>query len=117
MAIAWSDVTSLPGASVELANVPAGGQTIIVDVVNSMLDVSMFDGEGGPITKAARCYLAAHFAALGLLGSGGPLTGETDGRFSRQYAMPTGRSEYMTTSYGRAYWSLIGAKAHGPRLL
>lgn len=115
--IAWSDVLSLPGANVEMVNVPAGGQTIILNVVNSILDVSMFDGEDGPITKAARCYLAAHFAALGKLGTGGPLTAEGDGRLSRSYAVPNGRSEYMVTSYGRAYWQLIGSKAHGPRLL
>jgi hypothetical protein len=115
--IVWNDVTSLPGANVEMTNIPVGGQTIILDVVNSILDVSKFDGEDGPITKAARCYLAAHFAALGKLGTSGPLTGESDGRMSRQYAALPGRSELMTTSYGRAYTSLIGSQAFGPRLL
>ena len=55
--------------------------------------------------------------SLGKLGMGGVLTAEAMGGNSRQYAPPTARSEFMTTSYGRAYWSLIGAQAHGPRLL
>lgn len=116
-AIAWSDVVALPGADVELAGVSPAGQNILLAVVNSILDVNMFDGESGPITKAARCFLCAHFAALGKLGSGGPLVGETDGRLSRQYAMPNSRAEALQTSYGSAYWQLIGSQARGPRLL
>lgn len=117
--IAWSDVLSLPGANVELADVPAGGQTMLINYVNSVLDVTMFDGEDGPTTKLARCFLAAHMAALGELGTGGPLTQESAGGLMRQYAMPAMvlRSEFMTTSYGRAFWLLIGPQAHGPRLL
>ncbi len=116
-AILFSDVLALPGANVELANVPAGGQTLILAVVNVLLDVNMFDGEAGPQTKLARCFLAAHFCALGKLGTGGPLIAESDGRLSRQYALPSTRSEYMTTSYGIAFYSLIGSQARGPRLL
>lgn len=116
-AIAWSDVLGLPGAVTELAGVPALGQVAILGAVNSMLDVSRFDGESGPLTKLARCFLAAHFGALGMLGSGGPLIGEAAAGLSRQYAMPNTRSEYMTTSYGQAYFSLIGTQAFGPRLL
>lgn len=117
-AILWSDVTSLPGANVELAGVPVAGQTIILAVANARFDTTMFDGESGPLMKAARCYFAAHMAAMGLLGSGGVLTGEAAGGLSRQYAAPTlGRSELMRTSYGAMVWQLIGSQAHGPRLL
>lgn len=116
-AIVWNDVVALPGADVELATVSVAGQTILLAVANSILDVNMFDGESGPITKAARCFLCAHFAALGKLGSGGPLIGESDGRLSRQYAMPNSRAEALQTSYGSAYWQLICGQARGPRVL
>src|SRR4029077_450934 len=116
-AIAWSDVTAAASNDPLIVGFAAGGQTIWLNVANTALDVSMFDGEDGSMTKAARCMFCAHFAALGRLGMAGPLTAESDGRMSRQYAIPNTRSEYMTTSYGRAYWQLIGAQAHGPRLL
>lgn len=116
--IAWSDVLALPGASVEMAGVSAGAQTMFLGVVNTQLDVTMFDGESGAITKLARCALAAHYGALSLLGSGGSIVGESEGGLSRQYAMP---SAYLgplyATSYGRLYSALISSKAHGPRLL
>ena len=111
-AIAWSDVSPL-GA--ELANVQSSAQTLILGAVNTMLNVLMFDGESGPITKAARCYLAAHMAALAGLGAGGPLTTERSGELENQYAIPRGKSEYLTTSYGRMYFQLIRAPARGPK--
>lgn len=120
-AILWSDVLAVPGAIGDgMAQVPALGQTMILAVVNSTkrLDVDMFDGEDGPITKLARCFLALHMAARGKVGAGGALIGEADGRLSRQYAMPTmTRSSLTSTSYGTAFWELIGPKAFGPRLL
>ena len=120
-AILWSDVMAVPGAIGDgFASVPALGQTMILAVVNSAkrLDVDMFDGEDGPITKLARCFLACHMAAKGKIGAGGALVGESDGRLARQYAMPAmTRSTLLTTSYGQAFWELIGPKAFGPRLL
>lgn len=116
--IIWTDVTALPGAIGDgLTLVPVGGQTAILAAVNTFFDVSMFDGEDGPITHLARAYLSAHFCALGKLGTGGPLTGESDGRLSRQYAIPSTRSEYFATAYGRAVWQLMGPQARGPRVL
>lgn len=112
-AIVWSDVTA---AAPQLTTVSATTQTDILAYVNAALNLDMFDGETGPRTRLARINLAAHFAELERLGAGGPVIAESDGRLSRQYAMPTARSELMTTSYGRAFWSLIGAAAFGPRL-
>lgn len=89
---------------------------MILAVVNTQLDVTMFDGESGPITKLARCALAAHYGALGYMGSGGQVVAESEGGLSRAYAMPAVGDLY-STSYGKLYRSLISSKAHGPRLL
>lgn len=113
-AIVWADVLA---AAPELAATNATTQTDVVNYVNGVLNVAMFDGEAGFTTRLARITLAAHLCALLKLGLGGPLVGESDGRFSRQYALPSTRSMYMATSYGMTYWSLIGSQAHGPRLL
>lgn len=108
----------MPGASGDgLALVSLTAQTAILATVNKFLDVTSFDGESGPDTHLARCYLAAHFCALGKLGTGGPMIGESDGRLSRQYAMPSTRSQFMTTSWGTAAWQLIGVRARLPVLL
>ena len=111
--ITWSDVVA---AAPELATLNATTQTDIVNYANAALNPAMFDNLG-PIQRLATIMLAAHMGALAKLGTGGPLTGESDGRFSRSYAQLLGRSNYETTSYGRAYLSLIGPQAHGPQLL
>ena len=115
--IVWADVISTPTAAAEFSATGAQAQSDVLAYVNSVLDVNQFDGEGGPTTRLARISLARHWLAMDKLGTGGPLTGEGDGRLTRQYAAPSMRSEYMMTSYGRAFWSLIGPQAHGPRLL
>lgn len=116
--IAWSDVTSLPGALNDgLGAVPVGGQTMILNFVNNKLDVNMFDGEDGFQTKLGRCLLAAHLAALSKLGTGGPLTQESAGGLMRAYAVPQVMATLDATSYGKAYRSVIGSQAYGPRLL
>lgn len=116
--IVWTDVTAMPGASGDgLALVSLTAQTAILASVNKFLDVTSFDGEDGADTHLARCYLAAHFCALGKLGTGGPLTGESDGRLSRQYAIPSSRSEFFRTSWGTAVWQLMGVRARLPVLL
>jgi hypothetical protein len=117
--IAWSDVLNLPGAANDgLANVPVSGQTMILSVVNSaiFLDTSLFDGEDGPITKLARCAIAAHMAALGKLGSGGALGAESDGRLSRTYAFPP-KGTYGLTMYGQLFASLVGSGGYGGYVL
>lgn len=116
--ITWTDVVALPGAVGDgMGLVPPLGQTMILASVNKFFDVTMYDGEDGPDTKLARCYMACHFAALGKLGSGGTMIGESDGRLSRQYAMPATRSEWFRTSYGAAAWSLANPRSRCPGVL
>lgn len=116
--IAWTDVIALPGALGDgMGLVPVLGQTMILTAVNKLFDVTMFDGEEGPNTKLARVFMACHLAALGKLGTGGPMIGESDGRLSRQYAMPSTRSEWFRTSYGAAAWTLASPRARAPGLL
>jgi hypothetical protein len=112
-AIVWTDVTA---AAPQLTTVSATTQADILAFVNAALNLVVFDGESGPRTRLARINLAAHFAELERLGAGGPVIAESDGRLSRQYAMPPSRSEFLTTSYGRAFWLLISPAAFGPRL-
>lgn len=115
--IAWTDVTSLPG-SAALSRVDPIAQTAILASVNRFLDVTSFDGEDGPDTHLARANLAAHFCALDQLGrAGGALTLESDGRLQAQYAMPSTRSEYFMTGYGRMVWMLMNVRCKLPVLL
>ncbi len=115
-AITWADVTAVAG---ELANFATAGQTALLSVVNSasMIDVSAFDGEDGPLTKVARSYLAAHLAASSRNGTGGALISESAGGLSRSFAAPSTRSQYFTTSYGQMYLMLASPACHGPALL
>ena len=119
-AIAWSDVLNLPGASADgLGSVAVGGQTMILACVNSSAycDPGAFDGEDGPLTKLARCALAAHTAALGKLGMGGALRAERDGKLEREYQVSTSARVLGLTSYGQLYLSLITPARQGPILL
>lgn len=115
--IAWTDVTNVCNGDPIITNFNTAGTVAILATINTMLDVSMFDGESGPRTKLARCFLAAHIAASSALGMGGPLMAEADGRLSRQYAVPRVDDDLRRTSYGAMYAMLIGPQAHGPRLL
>jgi Protein of unknown function (DUF4054) len=113
-AIVWQDVIDASSNDPQIVGFGASGQTLVLAVANSRLNVDMFDGEDGPVTKAARCYLAAHIAACSLIGNGGAIIAESEGGISRSYAMPSTRSEYLTTRYGSLYWQLIGSQARGP---
>ena len=116
-AIVWTDVTTLPGSS-GFATVDPIAQTAILASVNRYLDVTSFDGEDGPDTHLARANLAAHFCALDELGrAGGALTLESDGRLQAQYAMPSTRSEFFTTGYGRMVWMLMNVRSRLPVVL
>ncbi len=116
--ITWNDVITIPGAKGDgLQLVDSTAQTAILASVNKYLDVNMYDGEDGADTHLARCYLAAHFCALGKIGAGGALTAEGDGRLNRQYAIPTTRSQLLRTSYGTVVWELAGVRAKLPVLL
>lgn len=116
--IAWTDVTAVGNNDPVLINYPAAGQTAVLAYVNSVLDVNMFDGEAGARTKLARCFLAAHIAACSALGdAGGPVASESEGGVSRSYAVYLTANIYLSTTWGKMYWMMIGPQAFGPRLL
>lgn len=105
--IAWLEVV---GAFPELGGVSVDYGEFIVTLVNARVDPANLDGEGGPTTRLARLFLAAHFGATTLRGiAAGPLTGESEGGLSRSYGVPrTDWSELQMTSYGQSYCALIG---------
>lgn len=111
--ITWADVVAL---APELSTINTTTQTDILAFTNAVLDVTKFDLEAGPTTRLARIYLAAHFGTLSKLGAAGPLIGESAGGLSRSYAMPIGKSQFLTTSYGRAFYQLIRPIARGPQV-
>ena len=106
----WSDVTALPNAS-SLASISTIAQVMILQRVNVEFDIDNLDGEDGPLTKSARCYLAAHLAlTLRPTPAAGALTEEHEGDLGATYAVtpiPTGAWWYATTGYGRALWQII----------
>lgn len=118
-AIGWADVT---GIASELSSVSASAQTLYLEVANTFLNVSMFDGEDGPRTKLARIYIAAHFATLdGMRGVGvaGPVISESRGGLSRSYAnlfmTGTGPGLFGMSAYGQNYEALVRtSKARWP---
>ncbi len=110
--IAWTDVTSLPNAPPAFATVSMVAQTAILAFANNYLDVDQFDGESGPTTHLARCYLAAHFATIGPLA--GILTGTKEDDLSDTYALipvPIARDSAMAfwfrSGFGAAFWMLV----------
>jgi hypothetical protein len=119
-AITWTDVTNHDSS---LSSVDANAQTDILAFVNAALDVACFDGEGGPKTKLTRIYLAAHFATLANVssgGSGGPVTAESLGDESRSYGsfFAMSSSALAATGYGIAYLSMVNTSAaKAPMLL
>lgn len=117
-AIVWQNVLDLPGTTTDgMATVPVAGQTAILAVVNSQLDVSMFDGEAGSITFLARCFLAAHYAAMSYQGSNGSVASQSEGGVSESFSRPLNMSLLSLTSYGVAFQTLIGSQAHGAFVL
>lgn len=116
--IEWSDVVGFVAA---LADVPELAQSVIIAHVNTVLVASLFGGELSPRLKLARLNLAAHYGTHALPGGGGgtsgPVTMEREGDLMRQYAssiMSGAWDDYQTTSYGRAYTSMLRAVAGGP---
>lgn len=116
-AIIWSDVTD---QAPELSTVSIGGQTALLDYVNSALAVEGFGGESSKRLKNARVYLAAHMATmLRRRGISGFLT--------EQHAGPVGESfgafqlpmlgEFGLTSYGALYAMVCRGTAHRAGLL
>lgn len=104
--IAWNpDVIAV---APELSTAAVAAQIAILAHVNTDLDVSMFDGEGGPMTRLARMYLAAHFGTqIGAGASAGAVVSESAGGLSRSYAsVASSESSLGSTAYGRLYLSL-----------
>lgn len=116
--IVWADVTGVANGNAVIASFNSVGQTAILALVNGMLNVAMFDGEDGPRTHLARCFMAAHIAASSNTGdAGGAVIMESEGGVTRQYSMPPVGDDLRRTSYGAMYMMLIGPQAHGPVLL
>lgn len=118
-AIVWSDITVRPSAPAALATVDIGVQTVWLSMANTFLDVSIFDGEDGPVTKNARCLYVLHMFALegiaGLMastGATGPVTRETASKLTVEYGSldrsgTAGNSDPLgLTMYGRALLAL-----------
>ena len=122
-AITWQQVVDFAS---EAADVPAAAQTAILAHVNTTLDVTLFaDGESDPQLTLTRIYLAAHFAAGAVpgTGSGGPagtVTSESAGGLSRSYGSAGAGSSVLSSSlwgsteYGRKAAALIRLVAGGP---
>lgn len=112
-AIEWVDVVVMPGAS-SLSSVDEDAQDLILAYVNGDgVAYSKFDGEDGTTTKLARCYLAAHLAALGQRGAAGgvgPVTQMSEGGVSVSYAQPSYsqvEASLGDTPFGKAFSALI----------
>lgn len=106
-AITWTDVTAI---AADLSTTSAAAQTMILAMVNEAIDTRLFpNGETDARLKLARVYLAAHYAASGLGGSGaaaGPVTAEAAGTLSRSYASITSSTTdplLESTTWGRLY--------------
>lgn len=118
--ITWSDVTD---TAPELATLAVNAQTLILDYVNSALNVTVFDGEEGPRTKAARVYLAAHLATMTTranANASGPKTNASLGPQSKKYSefKSDFASQYNATSYGMLYSLMVNtSSARGPIIL
>ena len=118
--ITWTNVTD---HAAELSTVAAAAQTDILAYVNSVVKVSLIDGEAGPKTKLVRIYLAAHFGALNLASStgvSGAVTSKKEGDVAVTYASATtlAAAPHGSTTYGQMYLTLIGSSAlRAPLLL
>jgi hypothetical protein len=119
--IAWTDVVD---HAPELSTVDTDAQTNILAYVNTAMTVDEWGGESSPKLKLARIYLAAHYGTVtsqGGAGAAGPVTSETAGSLSREYASysPAGSDPLLdTTPYGKAWRSLARTtKARAPQVI
>lgn len=120
-AILWSDVEALAPS---LESVTYEAQAMVLAVVNSCLNVSMWGGEDAPKLKLARVYLACHMvqaAVQGEAGTAGPVTHEMVDRLSTSYAQPGGGMSFDSldsTAFGKMYRLLARTtKARSPVVL
>lgn len=101
--ITWLDVT---GIAPELCNNAASDAFLAV--ANKAVDVDMYDGEDGAITRLVRIVLAAHLATIASPEHNGPVTAESAGGLSRSYAAPMSDDAGLSaSSYGRTYRMLL----------
>jgi hypothetical protein len=121
-AITWAQVVDFAS---EMSDVPLAAQTAILAWVNGTLDVELFpDGEDDAGLTLTRIYLAAHFGAGSIPGTGssgpaGQVTSESAGGLSRSYgsASPSpalAASLWGSTEYGRKAAAMIRLVAGGP---
>lgn len=117
-AIIWADVVSIAKDMADPA-VPAGGQTMILALVNKYISL---DGEDGEFTKMARCYFAAHVGVF-TKAKGGPIGNviqQAAGGLSRAYSSnsPMGTDPLLDkTGYGQQFRLLCRLALSGPRLV
>lgn len=103
MAIQWFDVVAV---CPRLSTAPAGTQTALLNMVNSVLISDEIWGDAA-LANLGRQYLAAHLGTLAFNAGGGAVTDETVGQLSRSYATPLGlKGSLGLTSYGAEYTRL-----------
>lgn len=108
----WADVIAIaPGDAVAFTALPTASQDAFLNYAIGQLDP---DNWGGFLFQAT-CYLAAHYAKLGLSRGAGPVTQEAVGQMSRSYAPMKGTGEsiayaaFEQTSYGLQYLELLSS--------
>lgn len=110
--VTWQDVLVV-APTLASKNVSPDEQSIFVNYANEKVNPESFGGEDDKRLHLARCYLAAHFAAVaatqGILGSTGPTTSQSEGSVSQSFAMlMTPLSSLLaSTMYGRMYLLLV----------
>lgn len=112
--ITWDMVVDF---AAELSTVDADAQAAIIAWINEALEVDLFDGEDGPMTKLARIYLAAHFGAMSKPSTGvgagtttGPMVSSSAGGLTRSFANTLasgGSGTFSQTRYGVQYEGLL----------
>lgn len=110
-AITWPDVVAI---APELASLSVTAQTLILDHVNTALNVSVFGGEASPKLRLARVFLAAHYGTVATTGGAvlaGPVTAESAGGLSRSYATTFATDAFGgpwgSTAYGQSFAALL----------
>lgn len=106
--ITWAEVEVF---APELSEVEDDAQDLILEYVNSILNVSVLGGESAPQLKLARIYLAAHFGTG--VGTGDSddqeVASESMGGLTRSYVTSQTMSlgALNSTSYGRQYLQIV----------
>lgn len=104
--ICWDDVVNHAPA---LTSVSEKARDDILEYVNTLLNVSVFDGEDGYKTQLARIYLAAHFGTIVIPGgiSAGEIASMSEGGVSISFASALAGNNLNRTKYGSQYSELV----------